>query len=304
MAVITSQHSFDILSVDLSRLSNGLTGWDFSNNANVAFGGSSHEDVYEFSWALPGYDYSSRYYGEGFTVSGSGALTGGTVDAYLERVWTGSDWWELWRMTDASIDAARLYDAIQTPTTSDDRRVYAQALSGNDSFTLSINGDRAFGYAGRDTIHGGAGNDTLAGQGGQDWLYGDEGSDRLAGGGGADHLSGGAGADVFLFRNTAEIGGLSGTGDLITDFQHGTDRIDLRDIDASSVLAGNNAFQWRGEAAIGTSPQGEVSFQQLDRAGTAQDVTLVRIDTDGDSAAEAVLTLTGLHDLTAGDFIF
>jgi hypothetical protein len=129
------------------------------------------------------------------------------------------------------------------------------------------------------------------------------GNDRLLGGRGNDRLTGGTGADVFIFNSTAELGLMASATDVITDFRPGVDRINLSGIDAMTGVAGNQAFVFVGRNAIGTSPQGEVSFQLYDRPGTADDVTLVRIDTDGDRDAEAVIRLTGLHLLSASDFI-
>ena len=63
-----------------------------------------------------------------------------------------------------------------------------------------------------DRVLGGAGNDTLTGGSGADWL-GD--------GAGVDRLSGNKGADVFVFAQ-------DGNTDTITDFEAGTDRIDLQ----------------------------------------------------------------------------
>lgn len=164
--------------------------------------------------------------------------------------------------------------------------------------------DRLFGDGKNNRLSGNDGNDLLEGQGGNDLLRGGAGNDRLIGGAGTDTLTGGAGADHFIFKTTAEIGRTARTSDVITDFQPGRDVIDLRGIDASTVLAGNNAFLWRGEAAIGTSNRGEIQLVHLDRPGRAQDVTLIRIDTDADRAAEAEIRLHGLLDLTADDFLF
>lgn len=85
------------------------------------------------------------------------------------------------------------------------------------------------GGAGRDTLQGGDGNDvldggkaddTLSGGRDDDSLDGGNGADLLDGGAGDDTLTGGFGADIFLFRRHAGE-------DRITDFQDGTDRIDL-----------------------------------------------------------------------------
>ena len=72
------------------------------------------------------------------------------------------------------------------------------------------------------TLFGGSGDDTLLAGSGNDDLRAGAGDDVLNGGVGTNTLSGGAGADTFVisvrsFRN-----------DTITDFEIGTDRIDIR----------------------------------------------------------------------------
>lgn len=69
------------------------------------------------------------------------------------------------------------------------------------------------------TITGGAGNDRIIGKGAADRLDGDGGNDTLTGGGGADVFQFDR---LFLFTGTIGWGG-----DTITDFQDGTDKIDL-----------------------------------------------------------------------------
>jgi Ca2+-binding RTX toxin-like protein len=64
-------------------------------------------------------------------------------------------------------------------------------------------------------LDGGAGNDLLLGRGG---------ADRLFGGSGSDIMAGGKGSDTFAF--TAATTG-PGDHDVITDFQHGEDVIEV-----------------------------------------------------------------------------
>ncbi len=146
-----------------------------------------------------------------------------------------------------------------------------------------------------DQIEGGNGNDTL---------IGGKGIDTLTGGAGRDSMSGGGSADIFDFNAASETGNNLTTCDIITDFQQGHDKIDLKDIDASTVLAGNNAFVWRGTAAFTTSGAGELRFQKHDDAGTANDYTVIFGDTDADTASEFQIKLQGLVTLTQADFIF
>jgi len=77
-------------------------------------------------------------------------------------------------------------------------------------------------------LAGAAGDDTLYGTGGRDYLYGGDGDDLLVGAQGDDHLSGGPGADTFLWRPLSPSNPVTDTaGDWVTDFQPGTDKLDL-----------------------------------------------------------------------------
>ncbi|MBK4214354.1 M10 family metallopeptidase C-terminal domain-containing protein [Paracoccus caeni] len=172
----------------------------------------------------------------------------------------------------------------------------ANALSGGG-------GDDALqGRGGNDLLEGGGGHDTLEGGDGRDRLEGGAGNDRLAGGHGVDELLGGAGADLFLFRSLTDASVSEFEPDVILDFTQGQDRIDLRQIDASSILSGNNSFQFTDSGKLGTTNAGVVTYVQFDRPGTANDTTVIVIDTDADAAAEAKIRLNGLYDLTADDF--
>ncbi|HPG89448.1 MAG TPA: RTX toxin, partial [Hyphomicrobium sp.] len=101
-----------------------------------------------------------------------------------------------------------------------------------------------------------------------------------------------------------ETGLTSSTYDVITDFKHLEDDINLQTIDASSILAGNNAFVWRSTGAFTTSTSGELRYKIFNNAGTANDYTMIYGDTDGDTAAEFQIKLTGLVTLTSSDFVF
>jgi Ca2+-binding RTX toxin-like protein len=100
----------------------------------------------------------------------------------------------------------------------------AQAISGTsgaNTLTGTAGADTIKGHAGADALFGGSGVDRLYGGGGNDRLYGQDGKDVLVGGAGNDALRGGAGADSFRF-----IGAWGS--DRVTDFENGSDRIDLR----------------------------------------------------------------------------
>ena len=183
---------------------------------------------------------------------------------------------------------------------------------GDDTLNGGADRDALFGDAGADWLIGGDGMDSLYGGGDADLLAGDEGNDALYGGAGDDRLIGGAGrdflfgdsgADQFQFTSTREMTAQASTTDVIFDFISGQDKIDLSAIDASLKLAGNNIFTFDGTRAHGSSPQGDIYYKRFDFAGTSRDYTLVIIDVDANARSEAVIFLTGLHRLTAGDFI-
>ena len=93
--------------------------------------------------------------------------------------------------------------------------------SGADTIKGYAGADTVYGRGGSDKLYGGAGNDRISGQAGNDRLYGEDGKDVLNGGAGNDALRGGAGADSFRFRDQWGA-------DTVSDFQNGSDRIDLR----------------------------------------------------------------------------
>jgi Ca2+-binding RTX toxin-like protein len=174
------------------------------------------------------------------------------------------------------------------------------------------------GTNGDDRLTGGVGDDRILGLNGQDTMSGGAGNDILQGGGGADRMTGGADADTFVFTSIADsapnasgfisnnpvFNRTSGAGvrDVITDFTLGEDRIDLSAIDANTKLAGNQAFKFLGTAAFTSAPGGLV-YRQFNQTGTANDVTIVYGDVDGDKLADFQIELLGLKTLTAANFI-
>ncbi len=113
-----------------------------------------------------------------------------------------------------------------------------------------------------DTLRGGSGNDVILGR------YD------------TDTLSGGTGSDRFLYRDVEELFRNVGTGrERITDFEVGTDLIDLSQIDWNGTGA-DNAFTFRGAAA--SMARGRWRFRQ---AGGA---TFVDISWQAAAVAESI----------------
>lgn len=159
---------------------------------------------------------------------------------------------------------------------------------GNDTLCGSDGNDTLYGGSGADTLDGGIGNDALYGGSGNDKLLGGDGNDLLVGGYGADTMTGGAGIDTFRFLDVRD------TGDTITDFVHGVDRIDL------SLLSANGTLVHFADATEATkfSP-GHNLIYYFDGTNT---VVLANTDNDPNTA-EFKLVLTGNVHLSAIDFI-
>jgi serralysin len=139
------------------------------------------------------------------------------------------------------------------------------------------------------SLYGRGGNDKLNGRGGNDKLYGSDGNDLLVGGTEKDVLFGGAGADVFDFNSRKDS--LKTARDTIKDFVRGIDHIDLRTIDANSLVSGNQAFSFIGSKAF-SGHAGQLKFSSGVLSG----------DINGDKMSDFQITVSGLSALAKGDF--
>ena len=183
--------------------------------------------------------------------------------------------------------------------------VSAQILDPRETAALwtgSNNNEQFFGTRFNDVLVANGGNDKIWGADGKDQLYGGIGNDTLTGGLGRDLLIGGAGKDVFDFNALKESGKTGATRDVIKDFQHKVDDIDLKTIDANSKAAGDQKFGFIGSAAF-HHVAGELRYQQFNNPGKAHDFTMVEGDVNGDGTADFQIKLMGLKTLTAGDFV-
>ncbi|WP_354685131.1 VCBS domain-containing protein [Cupriavidus necator] len=167
---------------------------------------------------------------------------------------------------------------------------YADYLQGRSS--AQPGNDRIQGGNGDDLIYGDNGNnaavggdDIIAGGAGKDTISGEGGNDNIGGGVGGDTLSGGSGGDVFVYHAVSDS--TAAGMDVITDFQKGADRLDLRPV------LGNTGFEWGGREPTAHGAWFEQSGGN----------TYVYVDVDGNPAtAEMVIKLNGLHDLAKTDF--
>jgi Ca2+-binding RTX toxin-like protein len=144
------------------------------------------------------------------------------------------------------------------------------------------------GYEGNDTISAGGEADRVYGHEGNDRLIGGAGVDYLEGGAGSDTMTGGAGVDTFYYRALTDSLPGDGNRDVITDFTHGEDKIDLDDI-------GGTTF-------IGSSSYSSIPGQV--RAFFDGENTIVQMDPTGLKNTELEIVLKGQVTLTSDDFLF
>jgi RTX calcium-binding nonapeptide repeat (4 copies) len=146
----------------------------------------------------------------------------------------------------------------------------------------------AFLLGGNDTLIDNKYGHTIKGYGGNDTIKGNSGNDTIVGGFGHDTLSGGGGTDNFIYKSATESGPGPDKRDIITDFKHGIDKIDL-----GAILS--SPFHFKGLQPL--KGLGDIHY------GYDHTATVVTISTDSDAAPEMELYLNGHVALTASDFI-
>lgn len=191
-----------------------------------------------------------------------------------------------------------IMDSLAEPATSTNIAGFAllalTAAAARQDWRVYSGGD------GADNLTGNSRRDVLLGQAGADVLKGFGGDDLLAGGKGWDQHYGGAGKDVFVF---AKLSDSSLTRpDVIADFRHGYDTIDLSQLDAQRGVSGNQAFDFIGTTAFSLTA-GELRLLRLPAIGGQIAKTTVQADTNGDGLVDFAVELTGLRNLTAEDFL-
>ena len=89
-------------------------------------------------------------------------------------------------------------------------------------------------------------------------LDGGAGNDTLVGGRGTDTLTGGAGADLFRFL-TNQDSGVGLARDVITDFEKGSDKIDLSALTASHFIGVEQLLGPRRRGPVSSASTGRRS---------------------------------------------
>jgi Ca2+-binding RTX toxin-like protein len=164
--------------------------------------------------------------------------------------------------------------------------------------------DTLLGSGGGDKLFGGNGNDSMDGGTESDWLDGGAGLDTLIGGGGRDTMTGGADADVFRYLAITDSTRDPTGRDLVLDFVHLSDKFDLSAIDAVETLLDDQAFVLDAKGTSSTAvAEGHIGWFTVNKSGTANDRTFLRINTNADGTVEMVIELIGVKALSSADFI-
>lgn len=167
---------------------------------------------------------------------------------------------------------------------------------GNYQENLSLSGTAAINGTGNslaNILKGNSAANVLKGGGGDDMLSGGAGNDLLVGGAGKEVLTGGAGNDIFDFNALSETGLTSPTWDVISDFQRGSDKIDLATLDANTATAANEAFNSIIDSTTTFTAAGQLKVANGVLYG----------NTDSDSTPEFAIELIGVASLATSDFV-
>lgn len=241
--------------------------------------------------------------GDDYLYGGAGddTLTGGTgYDRMIGG--TGNDRYVVTDITDNAIELAGEGTDRVLASVNHQLRDYIEELelSGTADLRGYGNGldNLIIGNGGANLLYGRGGVDTLRGAAGNDILFGEDGNDLLTGGAGSDRMYGGSGADRFIFTSSDFGGTATGSADRIHDFSATDgDLIDLSAVDANASVAGDQAFNFVGDAAF-SGVAGEL------RTAVIAGNSYLQGDTNGDGAADFWIRVDGLHAFVAGDFIF
>lgn len=127
-------------------------------------------------------------------------------------------------------------DTLKTSTMTLQANLENLDASATGSIRLNLTGNGA-----HNILTGNEGDNILNGGAGNDQLYGGDGHDILIGGTGADRLTGGTGNDIFRFTSLSDLGLGDGKQDVIVDFTHGEDKLELKFLKGYS-FKGSDAF--------------------------------------------------------------
>jgi len=202
---------------------------------------------------------------------------GATANATVSVLWTAS--------------SATVNNGTANITTSGLAVNLAAVVSGN-GYKVTNTGQQAIltGSALADVLSGGTGNDTLSGGNGNDILNGFNGNDML---------TGGAGSDIFQFSTAPGKNNI----DVITDFQSGSDKIELLLSLFANVKGADGVFN-AADILIGAGvTKGSVAGNEHLIYNTTTKALYYDADGGGTGAGVQLATLTGITTLSATDFL-
>jgi Ca2+-binding RTX toxin-like protein len=167
---------------------------------------------------------------------------------------------------------------------------------GADRLHAGSGANRLYGGSGKDALFGSTGSDRLFGDSGDDALYagkgggalfGGKGRDSLVAGHGQDLLDGGDNGDVFVF-NSPRSAGMGKSRDVIVDFRHGSDLVDVSGMVGSAELAFIGDAHFSGDAR-------ELRYDPVKG--------VIAGDVSGDGRMDFAIALRNAAALDADDFI-
>jgi len=171
--------------------------------------------------------------------------------------------------------------------------------SGNDVLNGGSGNDSLNAGSGDDSISGLDGNDILIGDSGNDTLDGGSGNDTFDGGNGSDVLKGGTGSDTFRFTTASGIN----NADVITDFQSGSDKIELLLSLFANVKGSDGVFN-ASDLLIGSGViKGTVGGNEHLIFNSINKALYYDADGGGTGAGVQFATLTGITTLSHTDFL-
>lgn len=178
--------------------------------------------------------------------------------------------------------------------------VYERAREGIDtvnttvSFKLPNYVENLFLMSGATVGIGNRENNLLMGNDKDNVLKGLGGNDTLFGGKGKDVLYGNGGADQFVWRSLEETGKGS-SADNVRDFDFAAgDRLNISKIDANSLVAGRQHFDFIGMGS--PALPGQIGYTY------SGGKTIIHLNTDYDPLDEGTIVLDGLHNPSANWF--
>jgi Ca2+-binding RTX toxin-like protein len=159
--------------------------------------------------------------------------------------------------------------------------------------------DVVFGYGSADFLSGDAGDDDLWGDNGDDTLVGGPGRDNLTGGGGRDISFGNQGDDWFYFDTPGESQ-KGANRDQIVGFSHAQDdRINLKEMDASTQAGGNQKFVFIGSESFAHYHAAHPNVFGMVRFSGG----IVQGNVNGNFSPDFEIKVAGAGTLVAEDFI-